>query len=67
MIYTVTFNPSIDYIVTVKDFKLGLVNRTSEELMFPGYFIRLFKRETGMTPGEYRARLRQEKNGGGKS
>lgn len=36
MIYTVTFNPSIDYIVTVKDFKLGLVNRTSEELMFPG-------------------------------
>jgi 1-phosphofructokinase len=36
MIYTVTFNPSIDYIVTVDDFKLGLVNRTSEELMFPG-------------------------------
>ena len=36
MIYTVTFNPSIDYIVTVKDFKLGLVNRTCEELMFPG-------------------------------
>lgn len=36
MIYTVTFNPSIDYIVTVNDFKLGLVNRTSEELMFPG-------------------------------
>ena len=31
------------------------------------YFIRLFKRETGMTPGEYRARQRQEKNGGGKS
>lgn len=36
MIYTVTFNPSIDYIVTVNEFKLGLVNRTSEELMFPG-------------------------------
>jgi 1-phosphofructokinase len=36
MIYTVTFNPSIDYIVTVEDFKLGRVNRTSEELMFPG-------------------------------
>lgn len=36
MIYTVTFNPSIDYIVTVDDFKPGLVNRTSAELMFPG-------------------------------
>lgn len=36
MIYTVTFNPSIDYIVTVEDLKLGFVNRTSAELMFPG-------------------------------
>ncbi len=29
MIYTVTFNPSLDYIVSVEDFKLGLTNRTS--------------------------------------
>ncbi len=36
MIYTVTFNPSLDYIVTVEDFKLGLTNRTSSELMLPG-------------------------------
>lgn len=36
MIYTVTFNPSIDYIVSVDDFRLGYVNRTSAELMFPG-------------------------------
>lgn len=36
MIYTVTFNPSLDYIVTVNDFKLGRVNRTCEEIMFPG-------------------------------
>lgn len=36
MIYTVTFNPSIDYIVSVEDLKLGYVNRTSAELMFPG-------------------------------
>ena len=36
MIYTVTFNPSLDYIVTVDDFKLGLTNRTSSELMLPG-------------------------------
>lgn len=36
MIYTVTFNPSLDYIVTVPDFTLGVVNRTTEEIIFPG-------------------------------
>jgi 1-phosphofructokinase len=36
MVYTVTFNPSLDYIVTVDDFKLGLTNRTQSELMLPG-------------------------------
>lgn len=36
MIYTVTFNPSLDYIVAVDDFKLGLTNRTSSELLLPG-------------------------------
>ena len=36
MIYTVTFNPSLDYIVSVDDFKLGLTNRTASELMLPG-------------------------------
>lgn len=36
MIYTVTFNPSLDYIVSVKDFKLSLTNRTDSELMLPG-------------------------------
>ena len=36
MIYTVTFNPSIDYFMGVKDFKLGMTNRTNHELMFPG-------------------------------
>lgn len=36
MIYTVTFNPSIDYIVSVNDFKPGKVNRTSKEFVFPG-------------------------------
>ena len=36
MICTVTFNPSLDYIVYVEDFKLGLTNRTSSELMLPG-------------------------------
>lgn len=36
MIYTVTFNPSIDYVVTVKDFVTGRVNRTKNERIFPG-------------------------------
>lgn len=36
MIYTLTFNPSLDYIVTVPQFTCGMVNRTSEEHIFPG-------------------------------
>ena len=36
MIYTVTFNPSLDYIVSVDNFKMGIVNRTTKELMYPG-------------------------------
>lgn len=36
MIYTVTFNPSLDYIVSVSDFRLGLTNRTDSEQIFPG-------------------------------
>ena len=36
MIYTVTFNPSLDYIVSVDDFRLGRTNRTSSELLLPG-------------------------------
>lgn len=36
MIYTVTFNPSLDYIVSVEHFETGKVNRTSKELMLPG-------------------------------
>lgn len=36
MIYTVTFNPSLDYIVSVNEFKTGLTNRTCSELILPG-------------------------------
>ena len=36
MIYTVTFNPSIDYIVSMDNFSLGKTNRTTAEKMFPG-------------------------------
>lgn len=36
MIYTVTFNPSLDYIVSMDDFQLGKTNRTTNELLLPG-------------------------------
>lgn len=36
VIYTVTFNPSLDYIVSVEDFKLGMTNRTSSEQILAG-------------------------------
>ena len=36
MIYTVTFNPSLDYVVQVDDFAVGEINRTSTESIYPG-------------------------------
>ena len=36
MICTVTFNPSLDYIVRVDDMRLGVINRTSYEQLLPG-------------------------------
>lgn len=36
MIYTVTFNPSLDYIVKVDHFRTGEVNRTADEIIFAG-------------------------------
>lgn len=36
MIYTVTFNPSLDYVVSVKHFAAGILNRTSGEEIFEG-------------------------------
>lgn len=36
MIYTVTFNPSLDYLVRVNDFKLGVVNRSTSEAITAG-------------------------------
>lgn len=36
MIYTVTFNPSIDYAITTSDLTLGAVNRTASETILPG-------------------------------
>lgn len=36
MIYTVTLNPSLDYIVSMDHFEMYMTNRTTEEQMFPG-------------------------------
>lgn len=36
MIYTVTFNPSLDYIVSVEDFRMGMTNRTASETISIG-------------------------------
>ncbi|WP_299086808.1 1-phosphofructokinase [uncultured Metabacillus sp.] len=36
MIYTVTLNPSVDYIVEVDQFEIGSLNRTVADTKFPG-------------------------------
>ncbi|MBB6449631.1 1-phosphofructokinase [Geomicrobium halophilum] len=36
MIYTVTLNPAVDYIVRVSDFELGRLNRSEEDEKYPG-------------------------------
>lgn len=36
MIYTVTFNPSLDYAVNVESLKTGKINRCNTELILPG-------------------------------
>ena len=36
MIYTITFNPSLDYVMKVKDFEEGKTNRSYLETIYPG-------------------------------
>ena len=36
MIYTITFNPALDYITQVEKFKIGEINRTKTETILPG-------------------------------
>lgn len=36
MIYTITFNPALDYIVKMDNFNLGYVNRSTEEYVYAG-------------------------------
>jgi len=51
MIYTLTFNPAVDYYITVDDFTSGAVNRTkTEKISFGGKGINvsLVLKELGM-------------------
>ena len=34
MVYTVTFNPAIDYVVHTKEIKLGVTNRSEREEIY---------------------------------
>ena len=36
MIYTVTFNPSLDYVIGAKKLESGKINRTTRENIYPG-------------------------------
>ena len=36
MIYTITFNPSLDYTISVRGFETGKINRTVHESIFAG-------------------------------
>lgn len=36
MIYTITFNPALDYILQIDKFEMGKINRTRDEKIFPG-------------------------------
>lgn len=53
MIYTVTLNPCLDYLVAVPDFKTGRVNRAKYDHIFPGgkginvsYELNILKQDT---------------------
>ncbi len=36
MIYTVTFSPTLDFVVSVDNFRTGIINRTTSEHVYPG-------------------------------
>ena len=36
MIYTVTFNPSLDYVIGAEKLEPGKINRTTRENIYPG-------------------------------
>lgn len=52
MVYTVTFNPAIDYVVRMNEMKTGEVNRTSSEEMYfggKGINVSVVLKELGIT------------------
>ena len=36
MIYTITFNPALDYVIKTQDFQVGKINRSEKEHILPG-------------------------------
>lgn len=36
MVYTITFNPALDYIIELQNFKTGEINRSEKEYILPG-------------------------------
>ena len=36
MIYTITFNPALDYVIKAQNLKTGKINKSQEEYIFPG-------------------------------
>lgn len=36
MVYTVTFNPSIDYVIDIEELKIGKINKAKKEIILPG-------------------------------
>ena len=75
MIYTITFNPSLDYVVSVDEFEVGKINRTVTEAVFPGgkginvsYVLKELGVEStalGFVAGFTGAHLKEELNKGG--
>ena len=57
MIYTVTVNPSIDYIVQLKNLTLGEVNRMDYDNKLPGGGHQCFAHLERARRGKYSARL----------
>lgn len=36
MIYTITFNPALDYVIEIQNLKVGKINKSQNEYIFPG-------------------------------